>query len=64
VGAWLIDFAKCTQVEAGIPLTHRDKWEPGNHEDGYLTGLDNLICLLEEDEEENGQLEEEEQRER
>uniref|UniRef100_A0A1I8BRN0 Kinase n=1 Tax=Meloidogyne hapla TaxID=6305 RepID=A0A1I8BRN0_MELHA len=50
VGAWLIDFAKCHRVEGGGRLTHRRPWDLGNHEDGYLIGLDNLMELLEEDE--------------
>ena len=44
---WMIDFAKTMQVDAAaVPppgLTHRAKWELGNHEDGYLSGLDSLI---------------------
>lgn len=31
----------------GAKLTHRDDWEAGNHEDGYLRGLDTLIELWE-----------------
>ena len=62
VGAWLIDFAKCSRMEEQRPpLTHRAQWELGNHEDGYLIGLDNLIQLLgdregndEEEEDEDG----------
>lgn len=40
-GVWMIDFAKTLSVEQ--TLTHREPWVLGNHEDGYLTGLDNLI---------------------
>uniref|UniRef100_A0A914UWM3 Kinase n=1 Tax=Plectus sambesii TaxID=2011161 RepID=A0A914UWM3_9BILA len=40
---WMIDFAKSLPVETGRNLDHRSPWSIGNHEDGYLTGLDNLI---------------------
>ncbi|TKR92487.1 hypothetical protein L596_007131 [Steinernema carpocapsae] len=41
--AWMIDFAKSTRVPGELSLNHRTKWSVGNHEDGYLLGLDNLI---------------------
>ena len=41
----MIDFARCHRTE-GV-LSHRAAWQPGNHEDGYLTGLDNLVRILE-----------------
>ncbi|KAK0040221.1 inositol-trisphosphate 3-kinase B [Biomphalaria pfeifferi] len=43
-GVWMIDFAKTIPVEN--TLTHREPWEQGNHEDGYLTGLDNLVEIF------------------
>ncbi|XP_012251332.1 inositol-trisphosphate 3-kinase homolog isoform X2 [Athalia rosae] len=48
VGVWLIDFAKTCQVSDGRKLTHRAKWEQGNHEEGFLLGMDNLISTIEE----------------
>ncbi|XP_021351808.1 inositol-trisphosphate 3-kinase homolog isoform X2 [Mizuhopecten yessoensis] len=47
-GVWMIDFSKAVAVEEGITLTHRKPWVLGNHEDGYLSGLDSLIKILEE----------------
>lgn len=44
VGAWMIDFAKSVPVK-DQKISHREKWILGNHEDGYLTGLDNLISV-------------------
>jgi len=46
VGIWLIDFAKA------LPVTHRQldhvsQWQFGNHEDGYLTGILNMIKMFE-----------------
>ena len=42
---WLIDFAKTRRVEDGTELNHREKWQEGNHEDGYLFGIDNMISI-------------------
>ncbi|KJE95431.1 inositol 1,4,5-trisphosphate 3-kinase [Capsaspora owczarzaki ATCC 30864] len=46
VGLWLIDFAKTNRSRK--PLTHRQPWNLGNQEDGYLCGLDTLIRVWRE----------------
>lgn len=45
VGIWLIDFAKTCTVPEGQYLTHRNPWVQGNHEEGFLYGLDKLISV-------------------
>lgn len=45
--AKMIDFAKTEELPDGGTLTHAAEWELGNREDGYLTGLDNLIAIWE-----------------
>jgi 1D-myo-inositol-triphosphate 3-kinase len=40
--AWMIDFAKTLQFP-DHSLDHRTPWQVGNHEDGYLVGIDNLL---------------------
>jgi len=44
--ARMIDFAKTEQLPDDARLTHTADWELGNREEGYLTGLDNLISLF------------------
>jgi 1D-myo-inositol-triphosphate 3-kinase len=44
-GCWIIDFAKT--FESDKQLNHRRPWNLGNREDGLLTGLDNIIRLIE-----------------
>lgn len=45
---WLIDFAKTVSLPSGANITHINEWSVGNHEDGYLIGINNLIQLFEE----------------
>ncbi len=53
----MIDFAKTLPVASSDDdggssdapprtLTHRAPWENGNHEDGYLVGLDSVISIM------------------
>ena len=44
--AHMIDFAKTEELPDEARLTHTADWELGNREEGYLTGLDNLIALF------------------
>ncbi|KAI1302316.1 Inositol-trisphosphate 3-kinase B [Halotydeus destructor] len=44
---WMIDFAKTYPLPNGLSITHCDEWNVGNHEDGYLIGVDSLIRIFE-----------------
>lgn len=42
---WMIDFGKTVALKDGLLLDHRSPWQEGNHEDGYLWGLDNMVDI-------------------
>lgn len=44
----MIDFGKTTPLPEGQTLKHDVPWQEGNREDGYLSGLNNLIDILTE----------------
>lgn len=43
---WLIDFAKTVTLPESLQIDHNTTWKVGNHEDGYLIGINNLIELF------------------
>uniref|UniRef100_A0A336MNH2 Kinase n=1 Tax=Culicoides sonorensis TaxID=179676 RepID=A0A336MNH2_CULSO len=45
-GVWLIDYAKSAEVPEGVTIDHRKPWQPGNHEEGLLYGMDQLIVVF------------------
>lgn len=45
---WLIDFAKTVGLPDKVDITHESKWKVGNHEDGYMIGINNLIDIFQE----------------
>lgn len=47
IGAWLIDFAKSRPLKNNVKIDHRREWVQGNHEEGLLFGLDELINVFE-----------------
>ncbi|XP_037935635.1 uncharacterized protein LOC119669705 [Teleopsis dalmanni] len=45
---WLIDFAKTVALPENHLISHSSAWKVGNHEDGYLIGINNLLDLFAE----------------
>ncbi|XP_059224106.1 uncharacterized protein LOC106087095 isoform X2 [Stomoxys calcitrans] len=45
---WLIDFAKTVHLPENHFINHSSTWKVGNHEDGYLIGINNLIDIYSE----------------
>ncbi|XP_028896309.2 inositol-trisphosphate 3-kinase A isoform X2 [Zeugodacus cucurbitae] len=45
---WLIDFAKTVGLPENQQIDHSSTWTVGNHEDGYLIGINNLIEIFTE----------------
>uniref|UniRef100_A0A1B6C943 Kinase n=2 Tax=Clastoptera arizonana TaxID=38151 RepID=A0A1B6C943_9HEMI len=45
---WLIDFAKTLVLPNEMQIDHGSSWVVGNHEDGYLIGVNNLIDIFSE----------------
>ncbi|XP_030566726.1 inositol-trisphosphate 3-kinase A isoform X2 [Drosophila novamexicana] len=43
---WLIDFAKTVALPPQMHIDHYSAWKVGNHEDGYLIGINNLIDIF------------------
>lgn len=48
IGVWMIDFAKTVPVPVKTVINHQSNWTLGNHEDGYLIGLNNLIRVIQD----------------
>jgi len=43
---WLIDFAKTLVLPEEMQIDHSSEWVVGNHEDGYMIGVNNLIDIF------------------
>ncbi len=44
----MIDFGKTVALPEGVVVDHISPWIHGNHEDGYLWGLDKLLEMWHE----------------
>lgn len=45
---WIIDFGKTRKLPEGVHIDHLSKWVEGNHEDGYMFGINSLIGIFQE----------------
>ncbi|XP_025832611.1 uncharacterized protein LOC108736820 isoform X1 [Agrilus planipennis] len=43
---WLIDFAKTLLLPSNVNIDHNSFWKIGNHEDGYMIGINNIISIF------------------
>ncbi len=44
----MIDFGKTRPLPTDVQITHDRSWQEGNHEDGYLIGINSLIWIFQE----------------
>lgn len=44
----MIDFAKTVELPQNVTIDHNSAWTVGNHEDGYLIGINNMIDIFTE----------------
>jgi len=48
VNVWLIDFGKTVPLPLELLVDHKSAWEADSHEDGYLIGIDNIISIFQQ----------------